>query len=220
METNKESQHEEQNKLIVSYLTEQDLKRKYAAELAQKYNIHREAPSPKIKHFSWIKYAAVAIIFLASFIVTNFFLSDITPQQMAVEHIRNTHILGDPSSMRKDNVSIEQLRIDANYAFANQNFDESIRLFQQIVNSEFYENSDYFYLGVSHLKGSNPQPKKALDALQKVASNSSLEAETKWFTALAYLLDNDPKAAKGLLKDIIKVKGYKYREAKELVEKI
>ncbi len=219
METNKESRYEEENKLILSYLAEQDLKKKYAAILANEHNVYREKQPviEKRKHVSWLKYAAAGILIIASILVSNHFLREVTPQQMALENIRNTQILGDPSSMRKDNAYVEQMRIEANYAFINKNFDESIRLFHQIVNSDKVDNVDYFYLGVSYLKGSNPQAKAAIDAFDKIAPNSVVVEETKWFMALAYLFDGDNQTAKTLLNEIITAKSFKHREATELI---
>jgi hypothetical protein len=221
METNKDTRYEEDNKLIVTYLSEKDLKAKYAKILESKHAIKRDKPVTKIRSIApWMKYAAVGVLLLSTIFLTRQYLWEDSHQQMALDHIRETRILGDPSSMRKDNAFIEQMRIDANYAFINQNFDESARLFESIVSSEKVENDDYFYLGISYLRGTKPQAKAALDAFDKIASDSPLAKETKWFQALAYLLDGDSKSSKSLLNEIILEKSYKYREATEILSSL
>jgi hypothetical protein len=218
MEAKKDNHYEEENTFIVTYLSEKERKARYAQILAEKHNVKRIQHKTKINYvLPFMKYAAVGLLLMASIFLTRQTLVKDSTDQMALDYIRDTRILGDPSSMRKDNAYIEQLRIDANYAFINQNFDESARLYSKIVTSDKVENSDFLYLGISYLRANPSQPKAAIDAFDKVNVDSSVSKETKWFKALAYLVDKNHPSAKSLLSEIVEANGYKHREAATLL---
>ncbi|MBK9736766.1 MAG: hypothetical protein IPO92_18110 [Saprospiraceae bacterium] len=68
-----------------------------------------------------MKYAAVFIFVTGAILVYNNYNTN-TVERFALAKIKESTVLGDQTVMRKDNTISELLRIDANYAFVNNNF--------------------------------------------------------------------------------------------------
>lgn len=211
---------EEENKKIIHHLVERDLKAKYSKILAEKHGVHPERKSWTILKLHWIKMVAACVILFVSYFIIQQYLPNNSPKQFALQQIKQTTILGDPAAMRKDVLFSEQLRLDANYAFIHNQFDEAIRLYENIIRTGNSIPSDYFYLGVSYLKCTDPKPAQAIEVFEKIKSEVQMKEELDWFSALALILQGDEIEAKGILMEIVQKKGFKYKEAQKLLKEM
>lgn len=59
-----------------------------------------------------------------------------------------------------------------------------------------------------------------LQIAQSLSDSRGLDEDCNWYIAKAYLMKEDVKKAKGILQEIIKLRGRRYQDAKELIKEI
>lgn len=210
---------EEMNRQIVSGLVEDELRYKYAQILKDEHNITRDKEPIAFRKVWMYAAASLAIIVFALFVMQNF-LTQKSPQKSAMALLKETTILGDQSTMRKDLSKIDQSRLDAVIYFTNSNFDSAVVKYLTIIDSGKESESDLFYAAVSSMKCSTPNLKRALKLLNLIDQKSEFSEEVRWFKALALVIENQNDEAKHLLKLISEQGGYKSKEALELLNNI
>lgn len=213
-ESNMQDHHFEEE--AIKFLVEDNLKAKYSKLLSEEYQMERRA-SKHIKLFpSVIKVAATILVLAGSFVLFTY-LNKPNAYQMAASYAKETNILGNQDVMRKGDILVDQLRLDANAAFVNKKYDEAISAYEKLKSLNSIKQVDIFYLSISYLKTDKANPQAALLGLNQIHDYADLYHEILWFKALGSLMIHDKITAEKLLVEIIKNGKYKSEEAKILL---
>lgn len=202
-------------KLLVSYMKEKELKERYQAILSDKYGINRKENEVSLKSIAIWKYAAILVTLVASLIVFDNFNNE-SAASLALKYVAETNTLGNQDLMRKDLTAEEDVRISANLAFVNQKFKESISHYEKLISKNKGQSSDYFYLGVSYLKADNPDLPKSIQNLHLAEHDSHFSNEINWYLALAYTANLQDEKALEQLNILLSKSNYKQTEVLKL----
>jgi hypothetical protein len=205
----------EDEKLLVAYLKEKELKSRYQSLLSEQYGINPANKEVKIKKIQFWKYAAVFVVFIACIFVFNL-VNYSSSETLAMEYAKNTLTLGNQEVMRKDLATDEDTRIKANLAFINQNYTESISEYEKLYQSNKATHSDFFYLGVGYIKNAIPNPSKAIFYLNKAKGNNHFNQEIYWYLALSYTVNKQYREALEHLNYLTTNSNYKHEEVQKL----
>lgn len=121
-------------------------------------------------------------------------------------------------SSRTVDANTPDMRLQANSYYHEQNYQEAIAAFLQIIQQGEASIYDHFYLGLSYLY--TGQFSGALEHLQLVKNHEdpTLINEANWFLSLSYLNAGNQDAARSLLEAIVANKQWKHKEARELLQ--
>ncbi|MEO1259928.1 MAG: hypothetical protein AAFZ15_14135 [Bacteroidota bacterium] len=215
-----ESAMEQISEQIINAKLDRDKKRKWTRQLQQEYGLLRP-PQKKLsffkKHQSTIIKVAASLLLLFS---AYFIYESITPPsylKIVDEEIENLNIMGDPSVFRKGDKEIDELRKKANLTYVDQKYAESIFFWNQIIATDKSIAMDYFYLGLCHLKKTDPDHHKAIEFFLKAKSMGGPKEEIKWALVLVYLKIGEIEKGKQLINEIIKQKTYKSGTAEKIL---
>jgi len=167
---------------------------------------------PMGKNRLWYAIAAsVALLITAYFI---FFHTGSEPEELFAEYFEPYPALAYAPN-RNDTVA-ENLKEQAFGAYSNENYDEAINLFQQILEKED-EPVVWFYLGNAYLAGN--QPENAIQAFNKtLENNTDVTNQSQWFLALSYLANNNPDRAVDVLEQLSNTNSTYKNKAEQLLQ--
>lgn len=218
---------EEKDKLygpLIRAKARNDLRDRWSNKLADQHNVHRQenttvpGRSRRINLLMIIATAAAAIAFL---LIARPFGDKRTPDALALS---KQYLEADPfpstisrkSSVEEEN---EQIRQQMASAYSRRQYEQAIRLGEQLKSRTETDTWDNFYLSLSYLY--NDQASVAITSLletrdQSLAGNHEFEQEIRWFLALAYLQNQQELLARELLVQI-RSGDWKYQEARQLL---
>lgn len=105
--------------------------------------------------------------------------------------------------------------------YNNQQFQTAIPAFRTLLQDTTFEEipkANYF-LGLSYLELDST--KQAIEYFDAVASGSAFDYPSKWYSALAYVKQNDFASAEALLADLVTApQGFKKKQAEKLLQAI
>ena len=200
-----------------------ELKKDWEQKLSEKFEVNKKTgPNPpkrnSRKNVIWLSIAA-AIIFLLGF----FFLlpsSPNQPQQLAKNFIQS-EVFPNNLGTRNDDNKI-QLREQATDAYKNENYEEAIQLYEQLLQKDSILTEDYFFQGLSFLYTAQyDQSSEALTEALKLSStkNKILHNEIHWYLGLSLIMNGNFAEAKSSLNQI-KENDWKYKQAQELLKSL
>lgn len=223
--TNENTSEEEFEKIseqLINAKLDRDKKKTWKQKLQDEYKVYRKANPTKTnqrKLFPWLMAAAVAIL-LGVVLFLIFPQADQNPQQLAQRYIQDLSIMADQTSMRKGMETVGEIRRAANLTYSEQAYDESISLWEQLIESDSVLGTDYLYLGLCHLKKTEAEPPKSIELFKKARTFKVSEEEVDWVLALAYLQVGDLEAGRRELSKIIDNQQYQAMKAIKLMKAI
>jgi tetratricopeptide (TPR) repeat protein len=209
--------------------TERLIREKYDEErrvewstlLLTKHGVKREPPLQSANRVLYLKWASGVAASLLLIVAMYFLLapSPLSPgQQLADQYLENLPIMADQKVMRKGGFQEEVIRIKANEAFIDHQYESAIELWTQLAARQKANGYDQFYLGISYLKQSAPEPGKAITQLQAAkAQNPELSQEADWVLALAYVKSGHSEEARTILENIVASRAFMSTKAEQLL---
>ena len=216
-----EEQAERMTASLIQQKFDEESKKDWGQFLEQQHGITRQPnPAPKRSHFfRYVTGIAASLLLLIA--ATYWLTRDQAPayQKMAISYTQSLPVMADQMAFRKGSQDMNAIRLKANEAFADQEYEKAILLWSQLDQIEPLGHFDLFYLGTSCLLQPSPDPEKAIIYLQQSSAISNdLQHETNWVLALAYLQDHQLESAKKLLEKIVSDQQFMVQEAAELLE--
>jgi len=215
-----EEQAEEMTARLIQQKFDEESKKDWGQFLEEQHGVTRR-PKTAIRRNNFFRYAtgiaaSLLLLIAAVYLITR----DQSPeyQKMAVAYTQSLPVMADQIAFRKGSQDIDAIRLKANEAFADQEYEKAIKFWEQLTQTQQLAHFDLFYLGTSHLLQHNPDPKKAIEYLKQASAKSKeLQYETDWVLALAYLQNHQLEPAESLLKKIISDQQFMVKEASALL---
>lgn len=202
----------------VKYAVEQKLRSKYDKILSAKAKNKAEKTSI-IKKLPIAKIAAVAIVLLGSLFIIQQSLFSPSINIYAQTLLDQTLLPGNPDITRKGITDASQLQREANDAFIAKNYPLAIEKYTTLHADKKMSHMDQFYLGVAQMKVESFDEAIVHFSFLKNEAKLKIE-EVDWLLSLAYVLSNQNEMAIPLLIEIVDSKGYKWKKAQQLLDKI
>lgn len=187
--------------------------------IEQKHNMRRMEQAPR-RINRWMTRIAAAVILalcVAIPIRRMLFSSDAPSAHLIAEYIDEPF---DNITTRKNiTIDVSDFRIRATNAYNKENYAEAIEAYEQIIKDEAATTEDYLYLGLSALYSdkSSLAAQYLQEANDRAKKEERYEAETSWFSALAYLQNNQSNKAYPILESIVKDEAWQAENAKILL---
>ena len=218
-----DDQNEEVTARLIQQKFDEEAREEWGDYLREKHSLTRTPEKRTIgKRRTLLRYVAgIAASVLLLIAAIYLFQQNQSPayHKMAVKYTQSLPIMADQIAFRKGNQDVDDIRLKANEAFADQEYEKSILLWDQLNKLQPLKHFDLFYLGTSYLLQDLPAPKKAIQNLKLATTKSKeLQHEINWVLALAYLHDHQLELAKDMLEKIISNQQFMVPEASALLE--
>ncbi|MCB0610753.1 MAG: hypothetical protein H6562_08590 [Lewinellaceae bacterium] len=210
---------------MVNLKLDNDLKNKWAGQLAQEHDLVRKPGAGGVFPLKGrLLWGLVSIA--ASILLITLFLPDLlrpeprSARELASIYLEKDH-LTDPT-VRGGDAARDELRSRAQEAFNKGDYKTAIDLRLELINRTPGDISDEFFLALAYLN--NDQATNSIPLFQKTletapANDNKFAEESAWFISLAYLKTGNLQAARdALLK--IKEDEWRYAESRELLDKL
>jgi len=104
-------------------------------------------------------------------------------------------------------------------AYQTGDYQQSAALLESMVQHQQDDTMLMYYAGLSHLYMHPPQLEPAITYLSQV-NEGALVPQSRWYLALAYLLNEQKEKAHSLLQQIVDTQAYQHEEAAELLARL
>ena len=206
---------------LLNKLFDRELKSTWSDRLAREQGIQREVvhmPTRR-RSYRWLAAAAAAVLLgLVGWLWLP--VGEDDPRQLADGFL----VTPFPNSeVRKDASEVDAQRMLAIQAYNEGDFKTAAQQREAIIEAgEQVEKEDLFYLGLSYLYQAPAQPGLAATYLQAALQHPAprLQAEARWFLALAYVKAAKYEQARPLLEAIAAEGGWQAREAAALLQAV
>lgn len=193
-----------------------ELRKGLEKSLRQDHNLTRENQRIGLKErngkrrlFVWAAVAASLAILILAWSV--FYPSPGNVQELASGYLATSEIYH--SGALKGNTHNEEARMQAIRSFNAGEYVQAEQYFSSIGEKT---DEDVFYSGISSLY--DKKYKEAIAKLQSLTGTESrYQEEANWYLAIAYILDGDQAAAKGLL-STMEPSSWNYDKTRKLLE--
>jgi hypothetical protein len=216
-----EEQLSDFTEVLVQHKFDQEKRKAWSHILKEQHGLERSgSSSSKRKKLPLAKIIGIAASFALLIGLSYIIMTPATPeyQRLSQEYIQTLPIMGDPSVIRKDAIDEEVLRLKANEAFVDENFEAAVKSWEALVDNDMANTNDYFYLGISHLRKAKADPAACIKYLTLVQqSSSSFRQEANWVLSLAYIKSDDIDKARPILEQIVQNKEYMAEKAEALL---
>lgn len=199
-----------------------DRKNRWQSMLQLQHDFRRDKIDTEVKPIrrSILMWAASAAAVVIAFVLWMLApdTTAVTYEQLADNYLAEEFYENQEDSRGEQDV--EQLNLQAIFAYNQKDFETAIGLYENIVQSGQANDRHYFFLGLSYLYLDRYD--EAITNLQQVPavnSDSKFIKEYRWFLALAYLKNKQVPEGRTLLISI-QPNDWKYREAQLLLEAI
>ncbi len=209
--------------IVKDHFEKEELKDKWNQILKEKHNLHETVKPPQKKSSVWssihlIKIglsAAASILLLVFSWFTYQAASSPTYEKLLSQELNNPYV---ENLSRKG--SVEELRLQAVAAYNDRDYATATGNFEQL--KELDKAVDWnFYIGLCQLY--QKQSDLAIQSFTAILNhpNKKYTIETNWYLGLAYVMDEDFKAAKKHLEFVVNQSNdemaWKVKEAKALL---
>lgn len=194
------------------------LKSEEAQVLEQKLREGQKGYEEKTNsRYTAYKYAAAIVAFIVVLGAWMLFFRDVdTPKTLYTEYYRTADL---PSFVKRNDA--EDMIFPIVNHFKNENYTKTLTAFAKYKETVItVDTTLYLYVGMSHL--ALEEDEKALTSFDLVVNSGLLDhSKGLWFKALAYLKMENRVNTRKILNEIVEnPANFKFREAKELLEKL
>lgn len=193
-----------------------DRQNRWQKTLAGQHQVKRDKPEKTRRIYLWAASAAAAVAIIVFMLFSNPFTANASYEQLADAFLSEEFY--ENQEMIKGDQDVEQLNLQAIFAYNNKDFSTAIHHYETIVANGAATYEHYFFLGLSYLY--TEQPVDAITNLLKVPESNAAGKfiqESRWFLALAYLKNQDLDNGMIVLRSITPAM-WKYDEAQQLLE--
>ncbi len=163
----------------------------------------------------WLAIAAMVIVLLGVGLFLQMQNSSGNTAQLADNYLEKSFY--NPTSTRGDNNNTAAWT-QAVEAWQKKEFKKASQVLEPLAQAATITQEQEYFLALSYLYQNPAQTDKAIPILQKLqASNGRFQQQADWFLSLALVQKEDIKAAKTQLQQIIDQKGWKAKQASELI---
>ena len=206
---------EKGNKEIVNYLVEASLRQRYEKlHPRNSYTFQGNRYRQTILSIAAIFLIVVSAVFIRHNLQSN------NLNELADTYIKETTILGNQNTMRKDLSTNDELRIQANTYFVEEKFNLTIKTYLALQKKSPLTSTDKFYLATAYIKNDDNDAVEALKYFNQIEKDSPFQTEILWLSSLCYLKTGDYKQAKIRLNDLQSKTSYKTKEVTEILNRI
>lgn len=206
---------------LIEAKLDRDKKRAWTKQLEVEYGVERipqkQTPIQKSNN-NWLLGLVASLLLLLSL----FFLMPAngvpTHVQLADNYIEQLSIMGDQSVSRKGKENVDSIRQKATVSYDQGRYQESIRNWSKIILYSEAIGSDYFYLGLCHLKSTPSAPEETITHLLKSRLLDGPPDEIAWVLSLAYLKTGAIEEAKKELRMVVNRGNYQIENAKRIMK--
>lgn len=161
---------------------------------------------------NFIRIAAIFIFFLVSSIVIYNYLQPPEVKELVLSYLDEPY--RSPAFYKSGQNEVVEWKI----AYQSGDYPQAITLLEDFTKQDSSDLEARFYLGLSYLYKTDPEPAAAVDHLKLVLEGKSRYGEQSlWYLGLAYYLEGDVPSAINILE---KIKDYRQSDAIKLVEKM
>lgn len=221
-ETLGEQEVEEITQHLIKNKFDKETRNRWAKKLKEEHQIDRSKEQPTLKRFfrfgpKLLSVAAGLLLLLGAFWIYQ------TIQPPSVDNRVALHLDNDKLTYnvaRKDTAIQPEIREKFSEAFNQENYALASRLGEDLLNQQYANSDDYFFIGLSHLY--QEKWAKSIDLLenakQLAGEKGRFVDEMNWFLSLAYIkIGNEPEARR-LLQQIVEKKAWHSEEAAALLK--
>ena len=180
-------------------------------QVTKEHNQESSTPKTKRKLFYYIAAASIAILIAIQFV----FNQSTSGTELYYANIDMENL---PSFVtRADEPETEAIK--AQRLFENENYEESIALFQQLLDSKQNDARLYIYLGIALTE--TEQYENAKQVFEELINTDLIDAEKGyWYKALVYLKMGEKEKATQILQNIKAGKLYNFQKAETLINEL
>ncbi|MBC8757465.1 hypothetical protein H2O64_22535 [Kordia sp. YSTF-M3] len=202
---------------------ERDKRKAWEQRLKNEYGVEKEVLQKK-RFFKLSKLAiAAAIVGIAGIVLYSIAIF-VTPnfETIVNKSIENLDSIDNHALATRGDETIDAQVSAATLAYKNKEYDESIARWETILATESINKNSkgtaYYNLAVCYLQKETSEPQKTIQYLLEARKSKTVQEESNWALALAYLQVNQKENAKDILEEIIHAKAYKYKKAEIIIE--
>ncbi|AXG71588.1 type III secretion low calcium response chaperone LcrH/SycD [Kordia sp. SMS9] len=197
---------------------DREKKTKWSQQLKEQYGVEKQPAKTKYR-FLFSKVAIAAILVCVAGIVASVILfSKPSYETVLNESIENLVTIDNQAIVTRGNEVEKTQMVAALEAYNNKKYDESIRIWQQLVALGENKGTAEYNLALCYLQKEPVELAVVIKNLKIAVQTKTVQPEANWALALAYLKANQKEAATEILQEIIRAKAYKYKKAAQFIE--
>lgn len=208
---------------LIEAKLDRDKRKEWEQRLKTDYNVKKEVFQNEQK-FKISKLAiAAAIMCIAGIVAYSIAIFTTANYDTIVDtSIENLISIDTHAVVTRGNETIDSQMLIALTAYKNKEYNKSIVIWEVIVSvGNIKENTKataHYNLAICYLQKETSEPQKAIQYLLEARKTRTVQEESNWALALAYMKTNQKIAAKEILQKIVDENAYKYKKAKKLLE--
>ena len=209
--------------VLIQQKFDEEKRNTWSQLLKENHNLERSGKTmaSKRRKIPLARMIGVAASFLLLMGLGYYIMMPSTPEykRLSYEYVQNLPITGDPSVIRKDIIEEEDVRLKANEAYVDGDFDAAVEYWEVLLSNDTYNTRDLFYLGISYLRKENADPAACIRYLKMVQERgTNFSQEINWVISLAYIELDDIDSARPILEQIVQNDEYMSAKAVILLE--
>ncbi len=208
------SDNSEYNRKLKEYIGSEQGEKIQAILLEEKYKYHNGLSQNKSSKriFYYVASTAAAVVFVISFFFLKYSEKDLYADYYKIEEL--------PSFTSRSGKS--SLLTSAKSNFRNKQFDKSLSDFNEYIEKDAEGVDPLIYIYTGLIYSEKNELEKAIEQLTLLENSDNIDnTRAFWYKVLVYLKFDKKVEAKEMLSFILKdPNNYKYKEAKEILEKL
>ncbi len=177
----------------------------------------KEPEKGKIISLNFFRYAAAACIIGVLALVSwrlIFVQKSIDEQAIYASYFKP--LTNPDATVRGENDSTAESQ--AIQAYEKEDYFAAVKYYEKLVSNNPDNVKNNLFLGISFL--ATNQPKKAIEAFNKITTSEEYHFDIQWYLALAYIKNKEIPQAQSTLIPLTKEENYYQKEAEEILAKI
>ncbi len=126
-----------------------------------------------------------------------------------------------PMVLNQRNVSQENQDLQsAINAYLDQDYQQAIVYFDEVINRDTLVTLAQFYQGVSYLALKQPEKSSEKLSVVKQSDQALLKQQALWYTGLAYVISDEREQALAIFKELAGYENYKHEEVQKILKNL
>lgn len=172
------------------------------------------ATQPLYRKWLPLSIAASLIVLVAAYFL---FYSGSSPTELATTWSQEPYPA--PEVLRSSSAALIESWVEA---YEDRRFADAAQLLEaELTKSTPPKAGEYFFAGITYLQPPSPDLDKAIQYLKLAQqTDPAYEEQARWYLALTYLQNKQPKEARTLLEEIVSTQSYQNARAEQLLSEL
>ena len=207
------------SKELIQAKFDREKRKAWGQRLKDEYGVERGIAHKK-RSFPFSKLAIAAILACITGIVmySVILFSTSKYDNLVNESIEKLITIDNHAVVTRGDEAIDAQVLSAIEAYKNQEYEQSIIIWQQLITTGKLKGSTHYNLALCYLQKEPSATEEAIKNLLEARNTKTVQEEANWALALAYLQVNKKEEAKEILQEFIHAKAYKYKKAEALIK--